>query len=139
MRNALAIVLVSLLVSACGGVDFTGEYTGTLKLWPQCEGVMNEATLTDQRIVIEDNGLTLDITYTCEGMKADVSGDEATLREKTCPSRFLDGVTSTVTYTGGKLLLTGDKIHVSWDMNIRLEENGKAQTCTAELVGDIYR
>lgn len=138
MRNVLAIAILTIFAAGCGWPSFTGTYEGPFLTKATC-GTEELAFSAETTLTIEDNGLTLTMsTSDCSGLTADIEGHKATLREKTCPATTSEnGVTTTVTYTGGTLTLVEDSLAIDFTANVRLEANGNSQTCAGRVTGTL--
>lgn len=102
------LVTMSLVLCGCGGVDFTGVWVGTLATTVDCGGgastTAGEAKWT---LAHRDNEVTITPDGTCGSFTADVMGNIAVIRAKSCPG-------STVRFTGGRLeMLTMTRLDAS--------------------------
>lgn len=116
-------ILLVVTLCACGSVDFTGIWAGSLTNTVTCNGATTNDVGT-VRWALAQRGDDLTVTPeggNCGSFTADVMGDVATMRAKSCASG--------VSFTGGRFELnTVDKMHVSIQAT-----NGT--TCSARSAG----
>lgn len=116
-------LLLAMLLSGCGRVDFTGVWVGLLPLDSTCE--KNTEAVFRWAIVHQEDVLTISPEGgTCGNFTADVEGSRAAIRAKACQSGDLT--------TGGRLELLADgRLEVALPV--------VTQTCRTMIAGVLDR
>jgi hypothetical protein len=126
--------LALVLLCACGGsADFTGTWSGTVTQNIQCAVGGAQSETYTALIVITQAGDVLTITAgTCGDLTADVRGDTATIRAKSCPSSVVNGTTVSLEFTGGAITHNGDTITYVPKMQA---SSGPTGVCSLSVAG----
>lgn len=112
-KSVLTAVFCCFLV-ACGP-SFAGKWAGGLSYTGSCsDGSVYSGSDPTEWVITERGGLlTITTQGSCSPLQARVSGQSASLAQKTCPTVTAPGGTATGTFTGGSLSLNEPLLIVS--------------------------
>ena len=138
------------LAFACGGVDFTGRYTGNLTLTGSCSDgsqVTPSTRLVTWTISDADVVTIAPEGGTCGSLTADAAGSVARLRAKACPPYTASGITVKEELASGTLeaktigTLTSNDRELSVEMrgSAALSDSTGSATCTTRTIGSMLR
>jgi hypothetical protein len=138
MRIAALMVLV---LTACGGTDFTGTYVGPITTTESCPGQPPSVTTADATFAITQANDELKWNNgTCPGNRAAVSGNAAIVESNVCEPHKTDSYTSITTRKSGTLALNGSALTVSLSLVFDIAfTDGSRETCTGDATGTLAR
>lgn len=143
MTRFAVLLPLLLAVTACGGVDFAGSYEGPITFKMNCPGIEAiESTETNTMTIVDTSD---GIAFTnfgggCPNIPATVNDNGATIVKTTCePQTDAEGVTTTITMSGGTLTLNGTGLTVSMIASVLYAGPGGTLTCPASFAGSLVK
>jgi hypothetical protein len=121
---------------ACGGTNWKGVYTGEETNTESCDGSVPTTQMGTDTFDIGVSGNQIFWPTACGvTVRANIKGDVATIVPISCLPAVQDGVTATVTFTGGTLTLDNNTLTENITATTTATTDGGALNCTATLTG----
>jgi hypothetical protein len=138
--NKLLLAGLALSLSACGGTDWAGSYTGPASQSGSCSdgsSVPNSSASTTLNIT--ESGDTITWTAGCGAtVTATPNGNIATVKQYSCPAITTNGSTTALTVNSGTLTLTGNSLAL--DLIGTATVSGAATgTCNIHVTGTLAK
>lgn len=140
MRN-IGLALALALVTACGGVDFSGTYVGPMATKVICNGEVVVDDTTQNQLDIVDNGTEVIVDLgDCGDIRGTPNENSVLLGKRTCPpQKSSDGSQVTISFTGGTLALNGTSLDANLTLSYAIAGPKGSGTCPGTLIGQLSK
>jgi hypothetical protein len=141
-RILFAAIACAFFVTGCAP-SFAGTYSGPVTFTFACTDAQGNpqparSSNSNQTLTITENGSTARFTD-CGGtvVTADVSGNVAQVNPYSCPASTDNGITTSLSVTGGTLTLNGQALGLDLVGTSTSSGNGLTIQCTFSLRGTL--